>query len=334
MKKTQKTVNQIQKTLFDQVEKVLPRNVVIVHELAEILSLSTDAVYRRLRGEKKLNIDEICSLCEHFNISMDSLLNTKHNNISFETIPLKTGDLDNFLGHLDALGKIFEKYSPAKNTKALYLATEIPFVHLAAYEELATFKIYTWANSTNIYGGNYPSFCAMIKGDNLFSTYRQISTSYKQIPSMEIWNANTYDATLAWIKFYYETGNLESKELAVELCAQLMQLTTELQEKVEKGAKDGQAAGNLSFYVSDVALENNFMILTSDSLNDCLLRLFSANGMIVNNHTYCIETEKWFNNLLDKSTLISGSSKKERHAFFQVLRNKIQLVIDKLNHRD
>ncbi len=334
MKKTQKSVNQVQKTLFDQVEKLLPRNVVIVHELADLLSLSTDAVYRRLRGEKKLNIDEICSLCEHFNISMDSLLNTKQNSISFETIPLKTGDLDNFLGHLDALGKIFEKYNPAKNTKALYLAAEIPFVHLSAYEELATFKIYTWANSTNIYGGNYPSFCAMIKGDNLFNCYRQISTSYKLIPSIEIWNVNSYDAILGWIDFYHETGNLESKEMAVELCAQLLQLTLELEEKVEKGAKDEQAANNLSFYVSDVALENNFMILTSENMNDCLLRLFSANGMIVNNHSYCIETEKWFYNLLDKSKLISRSSMKERHMFFQMLKNKVQLLIDKLNHQD
>jgi plasmid maintenance system antidote protein VapI len=333
MKKTQKPVNQVQKILFSQIESLLPKHTIPAHEIADVLSLSTDSVYRRMRGEKKLSIDEICTLCEHFNISVDVLLNHKQNNISFETIPFYSDELDNFLSHLDTLGKTFKRYQPIKNKKILYLAAEIPFVHLAAFEELATFKIYAWANSVSNYSGNYASFCSLVKGDKLFSYYKEISNYYDQIPSLEIWNTNTYDAILGWIEYYYESGNLENKEMAIELCVQLMQLTTELQAKIDKGNENGQAS-DYTFYICDVALENNFMIIKSDSLQDCFLRLFSASGMIVHDQAYCQETEKWFYNLHDKSTLVSGSSKKERHIFFQVLKNKVQQLIDKLNYQN
>jgi hypothetical protein len=334
MKKTQKSGNQVQKLLFNQIEGLLPKQLVPAHEIAEVLSLSTDAVYRRLRGEKKLTIDEICTLSEHFNISIDALFRHHHHNISFETIPANSNELDNFLSHLSMLGKTFKRYQLEKKIRILHLAAEIPFVYLASFEELATFKIYAWANSVYNYNGNYSTFCNQIKGDKLFRDYREISAYYQQIPSLEIWNTNSYDSMIGWIEFFYESGNLDSKEIALDLCSQLIQLTNELQIKVEKGIKDGQLKNNLIFYVSDVALENNFMIIKSENLQDCFLRLFSASGMIINDQSYCLEMEKWFNRLHDKSTLVSGSSKKGRHQFFQALTYKIQLLVDKLYHQN
>lgn len=121
--------------------------------------------------------------------------------------------------------------------------------------------------------------------------------------------------------------------MALELCHQLRQFTTELQAKVEKSNKYGGSETNFHFYISDVALENNFMIIKSENKRDCFLRLFSASGMIVWNQNYCEETEKWFYNQLDKSTLVSGSSKKERHQFFDSLGKRIQSLIVKIENK-
>jgi hypothetical protein len=100
MKKTHKPFNQVQKLLFDQIVSLLPKQIVVAHEISDLLSLSTDAVYRRMRGEKKLNIEEICTLCDHFDISIDDLLRRKLHNVRFETVPFHSDELDNFLSHL------------------------------------------------------------------------------------------------------------------------------------------------------------------------------------------------------------------------------------------
>lgn len=324
MKKSQKPLNLVQQILFAQIEKQLHKSVIPAQEIADVLSLGIDAAYRRLRGEKKLNIDETCTLCEHFNISVDALMGHKTNNVSFETLPIS-----NLLSHLDTLGAVLKNFGPAGNKKLLLLAAEIPLVHLASYEELATFKIYAWANSVYNDDGNYASFCARVKGDQLFNCYREISNYYKLTPSLEIWNANSYDSTLGWIEYFYGAGNL-SKETTVELCAHLMQLTADLQASLEKGGMGNPAGNILSFYTCDVTLENNFIIVKGGGQQSCFLRLFSASGMIIRDQVYCQETEKWFYNLLDKSTLISGSSQKERHRFFKSLRDKVEQTVERL----
>lgn len=324
MKKTHKSLHPVQGLLFDQIEKQLLKSVIPAQEIADVLSLSIDAAYRRLRGETKLNIDEICILCEHFNISIDAMMDHKPTNVSFETLPIS-----NLLSHLDTLGGVLKSFGLASDKKLLLLAAEIPLVHLAAYEELATFKIYAWASSVYNDADNYTSFCARAKGDQLFNCYREISHHYKLIPSLEIWNTNSYDSTLGWIDFFYGAGNL-SKETALELCAHLMQLTADLQTSLEKGDRDNPAGNKLSFYSCDVALENNFMVVKGGDQQSCFLRLFSANGMIIRDLSYCRETEKWFYKHLDKSTLISGSSQKDRHRFFKSLRDKVEQTVDRL----
>ena len=330
MKKTQKSVNHVQKSLFSQIEEILPKQVIAAHEIADILSLSTDSVYRRMRGEKKLSIDEICKLCEHFDISVDALLNRKQNSVSFETVPFYGEELNNFFSHLETLGKTLHRYHSEKNNNILYLAAEIPFINLASFEELATFKLYGWSNSLYDYTGNYSSFCSQVKGDRLFQSYREISNLYKEIPSIEIWHPGTFDAYLSWIHFFYETGSFENKEMAIELCSQLLQFTNELQRNVENSRKEGKSEKNLSFYISDIALENNFMIIKADKLQDSYVKLFSSNGMIVHDKKYCEETEKWFLKLQKKSKLISGSSQKERHQYFQIIKNKIAQTSEKI----
>jgi hypothetical protein len=42
------------------------------------------------------------------------------------------------------------------------------------------------------------------------------------------------------------------------------------------------------------------------------------------------ENELWLNNLLRKSTLISGVAEKQRNQFFRVLRDKVEMVKQKI----
>jgi hypothetical protein len=51
----------IQSAFFDRIRKTIPANVSLVDELAEILDVSRDSAYRRMRGETVLSLDEVKS---------------------------------------------------------------------------------------------------------------------------------------------------------------------------------------------------------------------------------------------------------------------------------
>ncbi|HEV2483317.1 MAG TPA: hypothetical protein VGS79_26815 [Puia sp.] len=46
--------------------------------------LSADSIYRRIRGEKPVTLDELKAICEHYRLSLDELLQTNTDSILFQ----------------------------------------------------------------------------------------------------------------------------------------------------------------------------------------------------------------------------------------------------------
>src|SRR5436189_3215860 len=65
---------ELQKQFFHQLKGRLPQHLSLPEEVADLLEISTDSSYRRIRGEKPLTLDEARKLCNHFKISLDQLL--------------------------------------------------------------------------------------------------------------------------------------------------------------------------------------------------------------------------------------------------------------------
>src|ERR1043165_5529314 len=64
----------LQKQFFLQLKSRLPQYVSLPEEVADLLSISTDSAYRRIRGEKAITLEEIQKLCNHYKVSLDQLL--------------------------------------------------------------------------------------------------------------------------------------------------------------------------------------------------------------------------------------------------------------------
>src|SRR6188768_941277 len=66
--------NGLQKELFKQIKSLLPNNISFVDAIADLLEISPDSAYRRIRGEKSISFEEIQKLSRHFHISLDTML--------------------------------------------------------------------------------------------------------------------------------------------------------------------------------------------------------------------------------------------------------------------
>jgi hypothetical protein len=60
----------IQKRLFEEIQKNLLSQYLLVDIVSDVLDIGKDSAYRRIRGEKQLNIDEAYKLCKHFHLSL------------------------------------------------------------------------------------------------------------------------------------------------------------------------------------------------------------------------------------------------------------------------
>ncbi len=73
----------VQQIFFQHVKSNMAVHLSLVDEVAELLNISNDSAYRRIRGEKPLSFEELKRLCEHYRISLDQLFHLNNNSFLF-----------------------------------------------------------------------------------------------------------------------------------------------------------------------------------------------------------------------------------------------------------
>ena len=322
--------NQNQNILFDNIQKVLPANRALVDVVSDLLNISTDAAYRRIRGVKSIDFDEAILLCNEFKISLDAFVNAPDvKQIQCGYTPLDINDTHNYVLYLQNLFEDIEKSRISPGGEIFMTAASLPAVYYFRYRELTLFNLFSWSNSVYGFSDNYSEFVNNMESDKLAVYHEKIVKSYHQVPSHEIWTTGTIDRILTLINHHYEVGHFSDENFPLLLCEQLLELLATLQGWMEKGEK-GENNVPHKFYVSDIDFDNSFFLFKSANATKFFLKLFTINGLTTTDERFCTEIENWINNTMQRSTLISGSSEKERYKFFNSLKQKIRFLIDKV----
>lgn len=319
--------NNYQKQFFEKLKNSVSLNINLAYELANVLKISNDAAYRRLRGEKLLNFDEIVILCQHFNIGVDEFINGNLNEIRFNYMPLQDHFEDNYMVYIKSLRDYLRIIVTQKSSrKAIYsAATDIPIFYLCNFPELKAFKIYTWQKQFGK-GCNLKFSIERIVTPDMISIFSEISDLYNRIDSTEVWTHNTIDSYLKSIQYFYEIDCFESKENAILILDKLSALIEILKSYGESGFKMTSCGQKKKFslFLSEIELDNSLIYAETDDLNMSFIKLYSINTISTSNPLFCSGTKLWLNSIINKSALISGFSQKQFVLFFKETTRKIE----------
>src|SRR5687768_11491876 len=93
---------QFQSEFVELLKNSVPPHVKLAEEMSQLLGISADSAYRRIRGETDITLNEAVELCRFFDISLDRLSPSNPNAVVFRVNKLTT-DLESFGGYLDQL---------------------------------------------------------------------------------------------------------------------------------------------------------------------------------------------------------------------------------------
>jgi len=318
MEKSEKK-NQLQKKLFEEIQKRLPANHSLVDEIAEILNISVDSSYRLIRCDKILNIDEIYALCKHFHISFDILAGVRDiHQFDCTYRPIHLSVPDDYHKYFLPILQQIEKLKTTPDSSIFLSATDIPIFHLVSHKELTLFKIYTWFHSVYNYEGCLDGFVKEFGTPEIVAGFQKISNDYDLILSTEIWTENTVDTTLKLINYYVDICKFQGKDFPLLICEQVLNILHKL-EKLAENSNKGTPATPFQLYVSEMELESTYLLMKCSGSTNCLVKLFTINSLNVFQKDFCIETEQWLTKLSQRSILLCGNSEKERIRFFYCL---------------
>ena len=319
-----------QVNFFQLVKAKLPGHLSLVEEIAELLNISNDSAYRRIRGEKEMGFGEIALISGKYAVSVDQVLGIQSDAFIFSG-KINKGEADPFSSYLDDMEANFKHFTGFSKTHMSTLVKDIPpYVHFQI-PQLAAFKFFFWSKSIlhepNLKGVKFDA------ADHRYEKYieqgERVFGHYLKIPNTEIWNVDSINSTLRQINFYYESGAFINKEQIYLLYDCVESLVNHIESQAEQGLKfhhgtePGPNAVPFRMYNNELILGDNTNLLELDGrhltfLNHSVL-YFSYTSDERFNRSMAWNLE----NLIKKSAQIDVVGEKERARFFNRLRQKI-----------
>lgn len=308
-----------QMIFMEKLRGLLPPQQALADVLADLLHVSKDSAYRRIRGETALTLDEVLVICEQFRITFESLSNP--NAVTFQFKQLKP-DIESFRTYLSGMLTDLERIKSFENSEIIYAAEDIPVFHHFPYRLLSAFKTYYWMRSImNVKTFEGTRFKAGLIPEDILELGKQIYQVYAAIPSAEIWTDETISSTLNQIEYYWEAGLFEDVATGIAVCDDFIAELKGIQSLCEIGKKQFKP---FRFYHNDIMIGNNCILIKAGTTKFCYLSHHSFNFMLTTDFAFSEETESWLDNMMRRSSLISGVSEKQRNIFFSQLINRVE----------
>ena len=324
------TIGEIQQALFQAIKLKLSEGGSVVDETAELLEISTDSAYRRMRGEKTISIDEFRTLCKHFRLSADELLGFRKEGVTFAGSYLNSEHFD-FKAYVQSVAQNLAFMNRFKERRFYYLCKDLPIFYHYHLQEIAAFKWFFWLNTYFQFPGfekkklrfeDHPA--------DIFEIEREVLDQYNQIPSVEIWNMENMNIFLRQIDFYRDAQLFESDQDIYRLYDAIGRLWNHLEEQARLGYKfriddpAGKPGGELKMYFNEVLLGDNNMLVEMDGERMAYVSHTTINFLVTKDKVFTENMHRHIQNQIKRSTLISEVSEKERSRFFRIIRERIE----------
>lgn len=320
---------QSQQVFFNHIKSKLPAHLSLVEDVAELLNISNDSAYRRIRGEKPIGLDEIQTLCNHYKVSLDQLLQIDNETAIFSGKMVDSSNF-NLNDYLHEVLRNLTLFTTLAGCELYNFNKDIPIFHFMQFKELCAFKYFFWKRTLM----HYPDlakqqFNGEESDDDVKETGLKIIKIYTQIPSTEIWNDESIHATIRQIEFYRQTNTFVNKHIVLKIYGQLEELINHLELETEAGVKflynesPAANAAPYNIYVNECLLGDNTVHMQANDMQATFLNHGGMNFIATHDKRFCNYTLINLQNIIKKSTHISKVGEKERSIFFNAMREKI-----------
>lgn len=316
--------------MFQQIKSKLPANLSFVHEVAELLEISYDSAYRRIRGEKELSMEELYRLAMKFELSLDALLGIEAGNVVFRRFSLTPGEFyirDWLLRILEDLKRI----NLAREKEIIYAAKDPPIFHYFHFPEIAAFKFFFWEKTIFDFPEHQgKQFRLDDMNPEIVEIGKSILSAAIRLPATEIWNEDTFRIFMRQIEYYSISGYFAKKDDVANLLDKVEKWIRHIWHQAELGFRYyyGQAPEGVEnsfiMYENEVVLNDNTILV---KLGDQMATYVTYNQislLVTRDPVFCNDISYYMKSLIRKSHLISQSAEKERNRFFNKLLGNIE----------
>lgn len=315
--------------LFNEMKRLLPGEASLSSMVSDLLFVSNDSAYRRIRGETPLTLDEAGVLCKHFHLSLDNMLSLKNNAVVFHKASIKPSAT--FEEYIENIYGQMKQISTAQQKEIIYLTKDVPLFHIFDFEPLFRFRYFFWNRSVlNDKHFNSSTVEQTQVSKELKEIGRQIITTYNGIPSCEIWNTEAINSILLQLDYAKDMGYFQTKEAMIEVYDAVIAMLEHIAYQAEKGCKfhvgenPDYKQENFQFFYNQLVLGDNNILVTVNNQKTLYLNHHILEYIYTNDKDFCDDMFEKTVRVMNRSTMISRVNEKRRTIFFSFLTKKLE----------
>jgi len=325
---------QFQSWLFAEINKKLPPQVTLAKEVGPLLALSSGTVYKKIRGEVPLSLEESLTLLRHYGISADRFITAGRSvTLQYSAFEQPAMTPVDYLGGLERQLAVLRRLP---NPNIWYATYELPIFYYLYFPNLIAFKLYLWARvnwqtpgirdvpfDPGHFAAAYPA---------LDATRLRLQALYAGIPSREFWPVHTLENTLSQIRLC-AVSHLVERPVALDLCEHLHQLTDRIGQFAAAGQKtseDGSESAGFDLYLNQMIYTNNTILVRSDSRKAAFTTLDNPNYLHSADPLLIHTIETWMERIRQNTIKISLEGELQRNYMLHQMRLRIEAIQSEL----
>lgn len=318
-----------QQLFFNHIKSKLAPHLSLVDEVAELLNISNDSAYRRIRGEKPIGLDEIQLLCNKYKVSLDQLLQIQTNTVIFSGNKIEPTSFTLNEYFQDMINQL-TFFRTLDNPHFYYYNKDIPIFHFMQFPELNAFKLFFWKRTVLGYSElAREQFKGEEFDEDLSKKTKKIIELYSHIASTEIWNEESVHITIRQIELYRQLNLFANKSVLIKVYDQLEELLNHLEAQAEAGKKylynQSVTPSSAAFevYINECLIGANTIYVKGGDRQITFLNHNGLNFIGTQDKSFCDYTIQHMQHMIRRSAHISVVGERERGVFFNTLREKI-----------
>lgn len=312
-----------QETLLNEIRKQLSPSSSLNDAIAVALDISYDAAHRRVSGKSKFSIDETILLCQHFNLSLDTIFHNEKKMVVEKTKEVNSeADLVQYFR--DSAAHLSE-FNNTENLSIFYSAKDIPLFYTIGGSLLSKFKLYVWLNLL-IGKENIPSFESFTISNQLQEHSSLIQNVFAKATVHEIWNDTTINSTIQQILYFFESGLL-SIDNATELYQDVKRMLLSIEEK------SSQNGVHYHLYQNDLLILNNSVLVKNEVKSKLFIPYTMLGYFITDDMDTTKNASDYFKYQMKNSKSLNLSGTRDRKLFFNKAHQKVDYYIQRLHNQ-
>jgi len=294
--------------IIKEIIKQFPSNKNMVKHLMNLLSLSRETTYRRIRGQISFSIEEIVAIAKDFNLSIDGMLDIKQDNnfLLSKNFNIERNPVDIYSGLLRDDVEFMENLLASSNVKITATLNSIPFRFLK-FPMLFKLEYFHYMHSSGKISLVTTQYSDIEIPPAISDLQNKLSSCFSRLNNITcIVDDMLFSNIIRKIQYYRRLKFFSAEDLQI-LQSEMFYLI-EMYENLLRFGKSSSGS-NYVFYYSFFNLESNLVFFEYN--RDALLQfwIYPESPIIIKNNQQIDDVQKrWIDSRVRNSMLITKTT--------------------------